>query len=209
MKIKFTLAFLIACFITPFAIAEDSPDGSGYYVGLNLGYADRHLTQNTFFQNNPNSKTTTGFTGRISAGYSFGPYFALESGFTLLPNAKASFANQEVKSTSFLVDFLLRTSIQFKEHFSVYGKLGMAYVNTKLSVTNQSTSSAAEFRPVFALGTAYAINKAISLNLEWYRMLGNTNGLNGYALRQQGLLGASYAKVPNVDIFTVGIIYLF
>ena len=159
MKIKFIIALLITVFITPFAIAADSPDGSGYFVGLNLGYADRQLAQNSFFQNNPSSITTAGFAGRASVGYSFGPHFALGSGFVLLPNAQASFPTYQVQSSSYIFDFLFRASIPFQHNFSVYGKLGMAYVNTNLSVTSQAGSSANEFRPVIAAGIAYAINQ--------------------------------------------------
>jgi hypothetical protein len=202
--------FLMTCLLVPlFAVAEDSPDGSGYYVGLNLGYADRHLNQNTFFENQPTSRTTTGMAGRASAGYAFGPYLALEGGLVLLPNANANFANHTVKSSSYLVDFLFRMSIQFQHDISVYGKLGMSYVSTDLDYTGQMASKAREFRPVFAAGAAYALNPAVSFNLEWYRLLGNTKGLNGYAQQEQAAYGGNYAGVPNVDIFTVGVIYLF
>ena len=130
------------------AVAQDSPDGSGFYMGLNLGYANRHLNQNSFFQA-ASSTTTKGFVGRASGGYSFGPYFAFEAGFTLLPKAKAEFPTYEVESArSYFIDFLFRASVPFKEHFSPYAKLGIAYVNTVLNYTDQIQSQAKEYRPV-------------------------------------------------------------
>jgi hypothetical protein len=210
MKAKLIPALLIACFMTPLVLAEDSPDGTGYYVGLNLGYANRHLDQNSFFQGDPASKTLTGAAGRASVGYALGPNFALESGFTFLPTAKADFTSYQVKSSSYLVDFLLRSSIQFQNDISAYVKLGMAYVNTTMQVTGQTDSKAREFRPIFGLGGAYAVSKSISLNIEWYRMLGSANSLNSYAQTQQvANPGSSYTKVPSVDVFTVGVNYLF
>jgi opacity protein-like surface antigen len=209
MKIKLILALLLAVLLTPLAMAEDSPDGSGYYVGLNLGYANRHLDQNSFFQGGPSSITTKGAAGRISAGYALGPNFAFEAGGTLLPDAKASFPTYQVKSSGYLVDFLLRASIPFQHDFSAYGKIGMSYVSTLVQVTNQPNSQASEFRPVIALGGAYALNKSVSFNMEWYRMLGSSNSLNGYAQTKQAALGGTYTQVPSIDIFTVGVAYLF
>ncbi len=215
--VKIILAVLLSIFaITSYADIQDD-DGSGYYLGFNLGYADRHLNENSFFASN-NTQTvtgssTTGMAGRVSAGYAFNPNFALEFGGTYLPTATANAVsnnqNINIKSTAYLIDLLFRGSLQFQHNFAGYFKIGMAYAGSNISYTGQSDSKAQVYYPAGALGVAYSITQELSLNVEWYHLFNNNNAYSGYAQRAQVINGGSYTRMPEIDMATLGIAYRF
>lgn len=196
---------LLACIFS----AQADEDKTGYYLGLQLGYGERHLNDNTFFRE-AGEKQQIPFAGKLSMGYILSPNFALETGWMYLPDATAKTAAQEkIRWSSYALDLALRLGLPFYQDFLVYGKLGMAYSHTVLHYPAHPNSNAKLFEPVFGLGLAYEKWDPVSFSIEWLRVLGNGNAFDGYAQQQQVTSGGFFTNLPPMDTFLLGAAYRF
>jgi hypothetical protein len=197
----------------PRAAADDN---TGYYIGLYGGYANRHITKNALFDTGGGftvtGRRTGGFAGRVVLGYQYGPNFGVETGYTLLPHVKSDILTNipemptaNTSSTAYLFDFLFKGQMEFQYGIVPYAKIGIAYVHSVIRRPGSQDSNANDYRPAFALGLGYRITPNVTLNTEWYRVTGNSNGYNGFAQQR----GGRYAALPLMDLFLTGINYRF
>ncbi len=121
----------------------------GFILGIQGGYADTHwdnllnVINNTTFASAA-SVSDTGFAARGYVGYYFNKYIGLESGYTFLPNAKASGTSTitggafEEKIKNYAIDLLVRLTVPVTETFGLYAKAGGSYFHSKYTppITN-------------------------------------------------------------------------
>jgi OOP family OmpA-OmpF porin len=161
--------FIAACLVCPSqsALAEDS----GIYMGA--GFANGKLTActnttsscDTFSRNAEESGHL-----RLIGGYDFNKYFGIEAGLSGLGSYKvqdsAGVNVGTVKASA--VTLAAKGGYVFPKGFSVFGKLGLASVNTKYTAdpgpltinTNQNSTGL-----VMGLGGQYNINDMVGFRL--------------------------------------------
>jgi opacity protein-like surface antigen len=161
--------FIAACLVclSHSAQAEDS----GIYLGT--GFANGKLTActntssscDTFSRNSEDSGHL-----RLIGGYDFSKYFGIEAGLSGLGSYKvqdtSGFNVGTVKASA--VTLAAKGSYAFPHGFSVFGKLGLASVNTKYTAdpgpltisTNQNSTGL-----VMGLGGQYNINNMVGFRL--------------------------------------------
>ena len=163
----------------------------------------------------------TGLAGRVFLGYQFNSYFAAEVGyyrFTQLDvNTKldidviilkqnftlpTSLSTRATVRTEAL-DLVAKGILPLTDKFSIYGKLGLAYLNVigkvSLSVNspllNTSLSGNPSLNlvyPTFGIGANYDLTQHISTDLSWNRI----QRLNSHLF-------------PSTDFISLGLIYRF
>ncbi len=175
----------------------------GIYVTGQLGYANTHMGNKTnikaisnnlpklinVYSVNPNDKdlANNGLAGRIALGYQFNQNFAVEAGYLRLGQTKvaANGNNHFIKSDGTLklqqnvVDFLAKGIVPICNKFNLYGKAGLAYINTNLNYTEKADSKTKtdlseaanvnrhKLAPEVALGVSYDITPNVSIDTSW------------------------------------------
>jgi hypothetical protein len=166
MKRSIFIAACLAC-LSHSALAEDS----GIYLGA--GFANGKLTActnntsscDTFSRNSEDSGHL-----RLIGGYDFSKYFGIEAGLSGLGSYKvqdsAGVNIGTVKASA--VTLAAKGGYVFPKGFSIFGKLGLANVNTKYTAdpgpltinTNQNSTGL-----VMGLGGQYNINDMVGFRL--------------------------------------------
>lgn len=230
MKNKHILTIAIASISSVFIAANANAAVNGAYAGGTLGWGTIH--QSTF--NNSNAPTNTasgdgitesqstssnegGFAGRIFGGYQFTRNFAAELGYTRFHNANSTqssiitddegTSSQTLASTirTEAVDLVAKGILPLQNCFSLYGKLGAAYLHATNTITlntvdpvegNESgrfSGSANKIYPTFGAGVAYDITPHIVADASWNHI--------------QKIGGSS--SFSNTDLFGLGLAYNF
>lgn len=164
-----------------------------------------------------------GLAGRIFAGYQFTPNWAAELGYTKFTNADihGSYVGNGTSSNPNItggysyrgvmqedaIDLVGKGILPLRDGFSLFGKLGVAYVQQDLvrndveSVTVNGVSGGSEgqryakainrFMPTFGAGVSYDITPQVPIDLSWMHIqkVGNEFG--------------------NADLVALGIAYKF
>lgn len=176
-----------------------SAQQSGFYVGGSIGSAmvdanggvDDVLS--SFGATNVSGNTDdTDFSYKIFGGYKINKNFAVEGGYAnfgkFTSNGSGRLlgqpisASEEVKSYAIFVDAV--GILPASEEFSVFGKAGFAYTNTKATgsasapgISASASESANQWVPKLGLGAQYYVTKAIALRaeFEYYFNVGDEN----------------------------------
>jgi OOP family OmpA-OmpF porin len=179
-----TLTSLTALFIATSAFADIDV---GPYLGGGLGWGT--IGSKTYNGIN-NENTNGGVSGRVFAGLTFTPNLGLEAGFTKFTDVNYSANNniisEKLKIQSYAVDMVGKVTLPLENNFSLFGKVGGAYLNENASatITNISTGASASgnathdaILPTFGAGLGYNINKNVTADVSWMRIqkVGNTN----------------------------------
>ena len=199
---RMQFAFLAAA--TFFICAPASaagPEGSGVYIGLGAG-ASRTTIDNTHVGINAaiiaagfSSATTTtdkygyGAAYKAFAGYSFNKYVALELGYFNLGKFKfdttttpAGTLHAETKTQGANLDAVF--SYPFDNGFSVFGRIGIQYVKSKVDLTGtgaiivlSSSTNETGRGPKTGVGVGYEFARNMGVRGEWeyYRVPDGTN----------------------------------
>lgn len=179
----------------------------GVYVTGQLGYANTHMgnktnttniDNNTSFHFHSNNEKDTdlsnnGLAGRIALGYQFNQNFALEAGYLRLGQRKFDgliahdndIYNHDpatLKLQQNVVDFVAKGIVPICDKFNLYGKAGLAYINTAIQgkVKFDQTTGISDI--------SFDLNKAL--------------GVARHKLAPEVALGASYDITPNVSVDT-------
>lgn len=200
---KMVLAAAVAGLVTV-GMANANAAVSGAYVGGQLGYGNVHqgdFSNSTFptaTAITSNSSSNGGLAGRVYGGYQFNPNFAAELGYTRFHNATANQdannaastfnASSTIKTDAF--DLVGKGILPLQNGFSVYGKLGVAYLRasgsqdntTKTGATTTTTSQsldANKLYPTFGAGVSYDITSNLSADVSWNHIqkVGSNNNL--------------------------------
>lgn len=229
LKKKHILSAVIVSIVCGVVTTANATCNPGVYVGGQLGWGSVH--QGNFAEptvavgnvaNNGDSKDT-GLAGRVFGGYQFNQNFAAELGYTKFHNATAnettsstttpvfgapfttnSTASGTVKTDAF--DIVGKGIIPLQNGFSIYGKLGAAYLRTSGNVNTTVTNTggfnnttttttnldAHKVLPTFGAGASYDITQNLAADVSWMRIqkVGNT-------------------KLNNTDFVGAGLTYKF
>lgn len=172
-------------------------------------------SSNLFFNN-------TGLAGGIYIGNQFNDYFAVELGwyhfsnlninarvdinFVLLQEFDFDFpvyVDVEGKVETYIVDLLAKGIWPVTNKFSLYGKLGIAYINVNANTTIYMRTSVVDFSlsanpsanivyPAIGIGMSYDITSHLACDFSWLHI-------------QQ----FNHKYFPNIDFISVGAMYRF
>jgi OOP family OmpA-OmpF porin len=194
----------------------------GVYVTGQVGYADTHMGDKTNisgFNAKDNNLSNNGLAGRLAIGYQFNQNFAVEAGYLQLGQTKANdllnlpinlpkigLTDSSLKLRQNAIDLVGKGIIPVASNVNVYGKLGVAYVNTTIEVTAKVTGvptvsvnlndsfnvAKHKWAPEAAVGVSYDITPNVSVDTSWTHIqpLGND-------------------KPGNIDFVAVGVGYNF
>jgi OOP family OmpA-OmpF porin len=171
-----TLASLASLFIATTASADINV---GPYLGGGLGWGSIGAPDNVYGIHNENTSGVV--AGRVFGGLSFTPNLGLETGFTKFGdvNYSASTANASIKAKTetYAVDMVGKVTIPLENNFSLFGKVGGAYLNeadsataTVNGVTRSASDSEGKILPTFGAGLGYNINKNVTADVSWMRI---------------------------------------
>ncbi|MFM2322285.1 MAG: hypothetical protein RLZZ225_438 [Pseudomonadota bacterium] len=171
----------------------------GVYVTGQLGYANTHMGNNTnfddahdnlpvhFHPNNEKDKdlSNNGLAGRIALGYQFNQNFAVEAGYLRLGQTKvAGIIVDDIhydhdaatfKLQQNVIDIVAKGIVPICDKFNLYGKAGLAYINTNISgivdvnptTKVKLTHQQHKLAPEVALGVSYDITPNVSIDTSW------------------------------------------
>lgn len=164
----------------------------------------------------------TGLAGRGFVGYQLNPYFAIEMGyyhFTPIHVKTDAYANLDVSDylnlevpvhvssrvavSTYAVDMMAKGIFPVTNCFSLYGKLGLAFVNSEGTVELKAKAIIVSFKarttpsvnlgyPAFGLGINYDLTSHASVDMSWNRI--------------QKVHPCPY---PNIDFVSAGLLYRF
>ena len=192
------------------AFAQDA--AKGFYAGLSLGQAkfkgacdsEPGITISNCKDNDTSWK--------VFGGYQFTPNLALELGYNdfgrVSGDALASLGgstftgNAEVEATAFELTGI--GSLPLGHQFSLYGKLGVYYAETKSSANVQQTTppfatgsasmSDNNTNLTFGFGARYDITRNIAVRAEWQRF---------------SKVGSDQTGKGDIDVLAIGGLYRF
>ncbi len=192
---KITRALIgVAMFSTVSSAMALLPVPYGWYVEFNVGNSK---VSNVSYA--PNSTITSSGVGvNINLGYKFIPYFAGEIGATKYADANAKVAGTKVaKDAHYSYDAAVKAILPISDTgVSLFAKLGVARLQSKVSVQNSSfvtangiavntgTHSATGY--YYGLGADYTFWSSVAVNGQWQRAHGNSSTGN-YDLYSIGL----------------------
>jgi OmpA-OmpF porin, OOP family len=165
----------------------------GPYLGVQAGWGDSHNSKGDLGLSGTdiNVSGSDGLAGGVFAGYQFNRNFALELGYThyhntsvsnILPAGYGLNGNVSIKDQA--LDLVGKGIIPLANCFNLYGELGMAYLDEKVSANvsdgfASGTASESEnaVLPTFGIGVSYDITPNVPVSLGWNRIqkVGNTD----------------------------------
>ncbi len=161
-----------------FASSVVLADDSGFYAGVMAGHSSMSTPPNLVLSKS--SDTVYGVLG----GYQFNKYWGAEAFYTeggsfSGTNLAGSVAGSG-KADIWGVDAV--GTLPLSDAFSLYGKLGLANVNTNISTVPLSTLAGATRTAVtYGLGGQYNVTPSFGLRLGWDRYGAETSGATGVA----------------------------
>lgn len=192
---------------------QDSISRSDMNEILNSAFKNNNFSVNRF----SSGGSDTGWAGRLFAGYQFDTNWAGELGWSkfsnMNTNAKASGVNGNTglpytakasgSAKTSAVDLVAKGTLPLENHFSLYAKLGAAYLMQNASANasvftggsklpGRGSDSTNKFYPTFGLGMGYDITPNSVIDLSWNRIqqVGNND-------------------VSSTDLLSVGLNYHF
>jgi OmpA-OmpF porin, OOP family len=205
-----TSALLLAS--TIFVAQNVQAEMPGFYADAQLGYANSHInTTNLVTVNNGTSPVplpdlnNLALAYRLSFGYQFDPYWAMEFGYRHFSHTDISvgtnsyIANASSKSSAF--DLTAKGILPVTSKLNLSAKLGLAYLRPNaqgavLAISPYSgtgNSYAKTVEPTFGLGISYALKPNVPIEFSWNRI--------------QKIGGSNHA--PSSDFYSLGVSYYF
>lgn len=155
---------LIAAALTTLAGAASAAESN--YFGANIGlYNKYNINCNTGVDCDKTAK----YAGKVYGGHNF-DNFAIEGMAFNTSSAKGNVLKNgssvagNVRSMGLGVYGVLPLTF---DAFTLKGKLGAGYVNSKAHYTAGGDVSKSSFAPMIGAGLSYAVNKQISVNGDW------------------------------------------
>lgn len=190
---------------------------SGFYVGLQLGYAqtwwkDLNGLSSPLFSIDGSSTSVA--AGRLLVGYEFNEFFAVEAGFAYVKGGVTMVTQLDIVPATIQyqtrlkeakVDVVGKISLPLDNGFRIFTKAGVAY--TKSNSAPEFIFSAPYVfadpdrkvvNVVFGVGANYAITPAFSVEGSWVYYRGNS---------KVGFDSNKY--YPDTDFYTLGLTYKF
>ncbi|MDR1057840.1 MAG: porin family protein [Coxiellaceae bacterium] len=207
-KIIFLLSILTLLTTANAHITNYNP---GLYLGGQVGWGriNEGDGYKQYVESQPINTVERGtFTGwRAYGGYSFVPFFSIEGGYTYYPDNTYTTTANTINIKSYTIDLVARITLPLAvlntntwlSHFSIYGKGGGAYINTKIDTINGIKKSSDIIHPTFGAGLVFNFTDNIALDASWTSVLGK----NRISLNQV----ATENPTPHCNLFTLGLSY--
>lgn len=205
-KIICVLSGLIFTIASNVYAAKDYQPGP--YLGGQIGWG--RLDEGSGYKDASGQHSLGGFTaGRAYGGYSFTPIFSIEAGYSNYPNNTYSvFTNTSISNTNvklYTIDLVGKLTVPLKKlpgilsYFSLYGKGGAAYSNTKIE--SNVTKTKDTIMPTYGAGIIYNFNDNIAVDASWTGVLGRNYVENANDI------AVGKIPVPTGNMFTIGASY--
>ncbi len=170
-------------------LAQAKSDGTGFYVGAQLGLSNTHNKSTQLYTTDPNtgdkipvppntlsSPSNTGGGFRFYVGDTFTPHFGAEIGYNYFSPSKygsppSPYDKQIPNGASvqeYAVDFDAVANYRFWDVFGVFGKAGIAVLRENLSSSLVNTGQSQNYttiRPLIAVGVSYNLTDSLMLDL--------------------------------------------
>jgi len=201
---KLTLC-LTLLFVSTIGFADD---GTGYFVGFDLGSAHINYQPNSFSAYTglvPATEVskTKGLASDVYIGYRLYRELGWQVGYMQFQSANFSYANA---STSMIAkrhdyDFLIRGDYPFTSKLNGFVKLGMARINSRYEVSSANTSNVTAWSPIYGAGVSYSITDHLGVNTQWLHI--NKVKTNARSI------GVDTPDVPATNYFSLGMLFRF
>ncbi len=185
--------------ISALSIVAANATTPGAYVNGEVGYVH---TKNKFLKPFPakDTKYQGGLIGRLSVGYQFSPYWAIEAGYLQLAKQKSNLlvgaanANNLVILKQHAFDVAGKGIYPISDKFNLYAKAGMAYLISNLNGDKALVPAIAKrsWAPEAGVGITYNITSNVFVDTSYTHI--HPIGKN---------------RPSNIDFATVGIGYSF
>lgn len=175
------LGLLIVVQTSAFADSHDFNEDQGFYLGLQLGYANMNYDKSWFRSESgytPDSVNSDGVAGRFNVGFQFNAYFATEFGFLVLPDIKFNHlegTDVNAQFSEFAGDILVKGMLPLKYGFGLFVKGGVGYVSrddyeeSVNNITVKSDHTDDNTVPVVGGGVSYAFGQHFSIDASYLR----------------------------------------
>ncbi len=184
--------------ISALSVVAANAGTPGAYVSGEMGYVH---TKNKFLKPFPSKDTKYqgGLIGRLSAGYQFSPYWAIEAGYLQLARQKSNLSvgalatHETVILKQHAFDVAGKGILPISDKFDIYAKAGMAYLISNLHNAKAVAPIAKySWAPEAGVGVTYNISDSVFVDTSYTHI--RPIGKN---------------RPSNIDFATVGIGYSF
>lgn len=192
------------------ALAQDA--AKGFYAGASLGQSKFKGACDSEAGVTLSNCKDSDTAWKLFGGYQFNPYLAVELGYndfgrissdaTVVVGGSTFTGNARIEATAFEATGI--GSLPLGHQFSLYGKLGVYYAETKSSANVQQTtppfasgsSSASDNNTnlTFGFGARYDITRNIAVRAEWQRF---------------SKVGSDSTGKGDIDVLGIGALYRF
>jgi OOP family OmpA-OmpF porin len=163
----------------------------GFYAGVQAGYGNLHLGSGI-------DNKDKGLAGRISGGYQFNNNFGAEMGWSKFHTVEQKYSTAKASLKTDVVDLVAKGTVPVADNFSVYGKLGGAYVMQRVDVTNHGhhvhldKDSEKKVLPTAGVGVSYDFSPNVAADVSYTR------------IQKTGS-----SDINSIDFFGAGLTYSF
>jgi opacity protein-like surface antigen len=177
---------------------------SGPYFGGQIGWG--RLDEGNGYKQYINGNTQLGnFTAwRAYGGYSFNPILSVEAGYSSYPDNKYS-GTSSINVKAYTIDLVGKVTIPLSKlpgvlsYFSIYGKGGAAYANTKIS--GLIVKAKETVMPTYGAGIIFNFTDNIAVDASWTSVLGRN-----YVENSNDVITGK-VPAPTGHMFTLGLSY--
>ncbi|MCC5832368.1 MAG: porin family protein [Chlamydiales bacterium] len=195
-----------------FAFSSCCYENSGIYVGLEGGYGWQDFRSGrpwtTSFDDFVITKVSTkksngGAAGRIFVGFSSSRGLGLEAGAAFFSDLNweittffeaGNLSSVKMTAETYALDLLIRGTYRPFEWLTLFGKAGLAYVNTELYFSTGISDKKEAFRPELAAGMAFPFSNCLFAEVTYSHIFWS------------GDLHRDH-HTPSLDSILVGVIY--
>ncbi|MES2997785.1 MAG: outer membrane beta-barrel protein [Pseudomonadota bacterium] len=173
---------------------------SHLYATAQVGYADTHMKAQVSSMGN--AFDNNGITGRVAVGYKFDQNLAVELGYLQLKSANyKSLSDMSYSGDQYALDIAGKGSLPITNNVNLYGKVGIAYLTTRLEAQQYGQSSNIndqlgiakhKWAPEVAVGMGYDITPNVTVDTSFTHIQPIGNNRPG-----------------NIDFLAVGVGYHF
>jgi OOP family OmpA-OmpF porin len=209
---KTVLCAVLGAALAPCGTAFAQDETKGFYAGISLGQSKFKGACDSEAGVAVSNCKDTDTAWKIFGGYQFTPNLAVELGYndfgrisgdaTLTFGGSTFTGNAKVEATAFELTGV--GTLPLGQQFSLYGKLGVYYAETKASANVQQTTppfaSASSSQSdnnsnlTFGLGARYDFTKNIAVRAEWQRF---------------SKVGSDNTGKGDIDVLAIGGLYRF
>ena len=209
---KTVLCAVLGAALAPCGHAFAQDETKGFYAGVSAGQSKFKGACDSDSTVAVSNCKDTDTAWKIFGGYQFTPYLAVELGYndfgrisgdaTVAFGANTFTGNAKIEATAFELTGVGTLPLGYQ--FSLYGKLGVYYAETKSSATltqttapftsASSSQSDNNSNVTFGLGAHYDFTRNIAVRAEWQRF---------------SKVGSDQTGKGDIDVLAIGALYRF